>query len=414
MDTLDQIAIEEENLPHGRKNEYLLVFLLAFVGYLASVDSMLLMPLINDVIKTFKVSAIESTLLVSSYSIMAFLAGIFSAGIMDQFDRKKLLIYTFIGFTIGTALCGFAYDFHLFILYRGIAGIFGGIIGGVITAIVSDLIPFERRATAISIISLSFAVAAITGIPFGLSLASEYDIQMPFKVLAVISVLTFFALIVWIPPVNEHLKHVEKTKIKFTYAKEVFKDGNQLRALLLAFLLVFGHQVVITFIVPYFENNIGFNEHIKSLMYAVGGIATVIASPIIGKICDKKGNLPSFIVLLLLSFIPIWLSTNIKEANLYFAFGVCIMFFIFAAGRIIPAYTIMTGATTPEKRGGFMSLRSAFLELGSGVAALVCGVVVSITPEGRVENFNHVGYISIISGIICIFIALRIKIVSHK
>ena len=148
MDTLDQIAIEEENLPHGRKNEYLLVFLLAFVGYLASVDSMLLMPLINDVIKTFKVSAIESTLLVSSYSIMAFLAGIFSAGIMDQFDRKKLLIYTFIGFTIGTALCGFAYDFHLFILYRGIAGIFGGIIGGVINAIVSDLMPFERRATA--------------------------------------------------------------------------------------------------------------------------------------------------------------------------------------------------------------------------------------------------------------------------
>ncbi len=414
MDTLDNIVIEESEMPHGRKNEYLLVFLLAFVGYLASVDSMLLMPLINEVIKTFHVSAIESTLLVSSYSVMAFIAGILSAGIMDKFDRKNLLIYTFIGFIIGTALCGFAYNFHLFILYRGIAGVFGGIIGGVITSIISDLIPYDRRATAISIISLSFAVAAITGIPFGLSLASVYDIQMPFKVLAVISVLTLFALIVWIPPVKEHLKNIESKKIQFSYAKQVFKDPNQLYALLLAFLLVFGHQVVITFIVPYFENNIGFDKHLKSLMYAVGGLATVIASPIIGKICDKKGNLPSFIVLLLLSFIPIWISTNIKEVNLYLAFGICILFFVFAAGRIIPAYTIMTGATTPEKRGGFMSMRSAFLELGSGVAALVCGLVVSITPEGKVENFNHVGYISIISGIICIFIALRIKVVSNQ
>ena len=67
-----------------------------------------------------------------------------------------------------------------------------------------------------------------------------------------------------------------------------------------------------------------------------------------------------------------------------------------------------------EKRGGFMSMRSAFLELGSGVAAVVCGLVVSITPQGKVENFNHVGYISILSGIVCIFIALRIKIVSNK
>ncbi|MCB0508121.1 MAG: MFS transporter [Chitinophagales bacterium] len=414
MDPLDNIAIEEVEMPNGRKNEYLLVFLLAFVGYLASLDSMLLMPLINDVIKTFKVSAVESTLLISAYSIMAFISGILSASIMDLFDRKKLLIFTFIGFTIGTILCGFAYNFYLFVLYRGITGIFGGIIGGVTTSIVSDIIPYERRATAISIISLSFAVAAITGIPFGLLIAGEYDIQMTFKILAGISVLTTFALIFWIPPVRDHLKDVTHSKFQFTYAKQIFKDANQLRALLLAFLLVFGHQVVITFIVPYFENNIGFDEHVKSLMYAVGGIATVIVSPFIGKICDKKGNLPSFIVLLLLSFIPIWISTNVQHINLYMAFGVCILFFVFAAGRIIPAYTIMTAATTPEKRGGFMSMRSAFLELGSGVAAVVCGLVVSITPQGKVENFNHVGYISILSGIVCIFIALRIKIVSNK
>ena len=144
MDNIDTIVLEKNELPHGGSNEFLLVFLLAFVGYLASLDSMLLMPLIKEVMHTFQVTPFKSTLLVSAYSLAAFLSGIFSAGIMDKFDRKKLLIFTFIGFTVGTMLCGFGKNFYFFMLYRGITGIFGGIIGGVSTAIISDVIPYER------------------------------------------------------------------------------------------------------------------------------------------------------------------------------------------------------------------------------------------------------------------------------
>ena len=161
MDSVDSLVIEENRLPHGKENEYLIVFLLAFICYLACVDSMLLMPLGNIVMKTFKVSPIQSTTVVSAYSLLAGISGFLSANIMDQFDRKKLLVYTFIGFIVGTALCGFAYNFNLLILYRGITGIFGGIVGGVSVAIISDIVPYKRRATAMSIISLSFAVAGI-------------------------------------------------------------------------------------------------------------------------------------------------------------------------------------------------------------------------------------------------------------
>ena len=175
MDSVDSLALEESSLPHGKKNEFLIVFLLAFICYLASMDSMLLMPLGNIIMKTYNVSPIQSTIVVSVYSIVAGISGFLSASIMDQFDRKNLLIYTFLGFIIGTALCGFAYNFNLLILYRGITGIFGGIVGGVCVAIVSDIIPYERRATAMSIISLSFAVAAITGVPAGLFLAKQFS-----------------------------------------------------------------------------------------------------------------------------------------------------------------------------------------------------------------------------------------------
>jgi predicted MFS family arabinose efflux permease len=412
MDSVDSLALEESSLPHGKKNEFLIVFLLAFICYLSSLDSMLLMPLGNIIMTTFKVSPIHSTVVVSVYSIVAGISGFLSASIMDQFDRKKLLVFTFIGFIVGTALCGFAYNFNLLILYRGITGIFGGIVGGVCVAIVSDIIPYERRATAMSIISLSFAVAAITGVPAGLFLAKQFNIQMPFRVLSIISVFALIAVIVWIPAINKHLKDKMPIKNPFTTINNIFKDHNQVMALLLAFLLVYSHYVVIQFIVPYMVNNVGFNEDLIPVMYAIGGICTISTSPFIGKLSDKKGNFPSFVVLVLLSFIPIIASTHIHKVVIPVAIIVCATFFILAAGRMIPAYTLMSAATTPEKRGGFMSMRSACMELGTGIASITSGLIVKQGLHGRIENFHYVGYVSVMVGLLAIYIASRVKVVS--
>ena len=401
MDSIDSLAIEENELPNGKKNEFLIVFLLAFICYLSSLDSMLLMPLGNIIMKTFNVSPVQSTIVVSVYSIVAGISGFLSASIMDQFDRKQLLVVTFIGFIIGTALCGYAFNFNLLILYRGITGIFGGIVGGVCVAIVSDIIPYERRATAMSIISLSFAVAAITGVPAGLFLAKQFNIQMPFKALAVLSLLALVAIIVWIPAIKSHLKNKVPVKNPFVTISNIFKDNNQVMALLLAFLLVYSHYIVIQFIVPYMVNNVGFDEDLVPVMYAIGGICTIATSPFIGKISDKKGNFPSFVILVILSFIPIIASTHINKVEIPVAIIVCAIFFILAAGRMIP-----------EKRGGFMSMRSACMELGTGIASITSGMIVSQGLNGRIEHFNYVGYVSVAVGLLSIYVASKVKVVS--
>jgi MFS family permease len=77
MDSIDSLAIEENELPNGKKNEFLIVFLLAFICYLSSLDSMLLMPLGNIIMKTFNVSPVQSTIVVSVYSIVAGISGFF-------------------------------------------------------------------------------------------------------------------------------------------------------------------------------------------------------------------------------------------------------------------------------------------------------------------------------------------------
>ncbi len=411
MDNVDSLIIENKN-PEIKHNEYQIVFLIAFIGFLASSDSMLLMPLSDIIIKKYGVSAQVSTWVISTYSLCAGVSGFLSASMMDRFDRKKLLIGTFIGFTTGTFLCGFANSFGLFVLYRGITGIFGGIVGGVGVAIVSDLIPYKRRATAMSIVSLSFAVSAIVGIPIGIYLATEYGLFLPFRILGTVAVFTLIPIILWLPKIDKHLAEKRIHKSPINTIIETAKDINQVWALLLSVLIVFSHFVVLQFIKPYMVNNVGFSSKLVPIMYFIGGICAIATAPFIGKIADKKGNFPSFVVLMILSFIPITLSTHIHIVSMPLALFICVTFFILAAGRMIPAYTIMSGATTPEKRGGFMSMRSACMEIGTAMASIVSGFVVKIGSDGVVHHFNVVGYISVGVGLICIFLASKIKIVS--
>ena len=413
MDSVDSLIIENPN-PTIKGNEYQIVFLLAFVSFICSTDSMLLMPLGEIIMKTYKISPQLSTLVISIYSLFAGVSGFLSASIMDQFDRKKLLVGTFIGFSIGTLLCGFAYDYGLLVFYRGITGIFGGIVGGVGVAIISDLIPYKRRSTAMSIMSLSFAVAAITGVPLGIHLANTYNLQMPFRILAFISFVTIIPIVLWLPKINAHLTEHRKIENPFRAANDILKDTNQVLALMMAFFIVFSHFVVLQFIVPYMENNVGFDKKLVPIMYAIGGVCAIISAPFIGKISDRVGNLKSFTILMILSFIPIIMTTHIHKTSIPLAIFICALFFILAAGRMIPAYTIMSGATLPEKRGGFMSMRSACLELGTGVASVVSGFIVKQGIDGKYIHFNYVGYVSVAVGLLSIYIASKVKIVSNK
>ena len=55
---------------------------------------------------------------VSAYAFSAGISGILAAGFADRFDRKRILLFFYVGFTLGTALCAFAPNYHLLLLGR--------------------------------------------------------------------------------------------------------------------------------------------------------------------------------------------------------------------------------------------------------------------------------------------------------
>jgi predicted MFS family arabinose efflux permease len=213
-----------------------------------------------------------------------------------------------------------------------------------------------------------------------------------------------------VPSVNEHMKE-RGTRLKSAVngLKTVVRDKNQLLAFAFTLLIVFGQFSIIPFISPYMVANVGFKEIELTYIYLLGGSLTVFTSPLFGKIADRKGRLNTFTVLMVLSLIPIYVITNMEPRPIWYVLIFSSMFFVFAAGRMVPASAMVIGTAHPNHRGTFMSLRSSLLSLGQGIAAFCAGLIIYEYPDGSFGNFHLVGYIGIATSIISFFILKKMR-----
>ncbi|HYE56762.1 MAG TPA: MFS transporter, partial [Chitinophagaceae bacterium] len=188
----------------------------------------------------------------------------------------------------------------------------------------------------------------------------------------------------------------------------IFHNKSQVMALMLSGCLMLGHFLIIPFVNPYMEFNVGFTKNQTPLIYMVGGICALITSPIIGRMADKFGKVRIFVVCLFCSLIPIFLITNMPSIPFYYVLIVMGFWFTFSTGRNIPAQAMISTVVNPAERGQFMSFNSSFQQLFTGMASLIAGMIVVKDAAGRIHHYNWVGYLSILVVFSTLFIAQKL------
>jgi predicted MFS family arabinose efflux permease len=91
-----------------KRQERILLFLLASINFTHILDFMIMMPLGNYLMPFFKITPQQFTMLVAAYTLSAGISGFVAAFFVDQYDRKKILLIGYMGFLAGTIACGFA------------------------------------------------------------------------------------------------------------------------------------------------------------------------------------------------------------------------------------------------------------------------------------------------------------------
>lgn len=375
--------------------ERMVLLLLAGINFTHIMDFMIMMPLGNYLMPYFGISSQQFSMLVAAYTFSAGASGFFAAFFVDNFDRKRVLLFGYIGFLLGTLCCALAPSYGFLLAARIVAGLFGGLIGAQVLAIVSDLIPYERRGMAMGMVMASFSVASVFGVPFGLYVANNFNWHGPFFFVAGLGAVFVPLIMRFLPKINAHL-HTRRARVRpAELIRGIGKDVKQRLALALSACLMLGHFMIIPFLNPFMEFNMGFSKTQTPLIYMVGGALTLVSSPILGRIADKIGKHRLFIILVLLAVVPIALITNLPDIPFYLVLCITGFWFIVSSGRSIPAQAMISNVVPSERRGSFMSFNSAIQQIFVGIASVLAGLIVVNTPSNKVLHYEVTGYISI-------------------
>lgn len=392
------------------KRDRLILWGLAGINFTHIMDVMIMMPLGDIFMQEFGIGPDAFSILLSSYAIGAFISSLVGALFLDRFDRKKALLFIYAGFALGTLGCGFAPNYVFLLTIRFITGFFGGMNSALVLSIVSDRFPFERRGKAMGVLMSAFSAAAALGVPFGLYLADLFSWHAPFLFLGLTGMSWWFFLRYAIPTIEDHMAGgVPPFSVKRVVG-DIANDNNQLRALLLGFILIFGHYVIIPFITPYMIRNVGFDQSDVTLIYLLGGVLTVFSSPFIGRLTDRFGALRVFTITLFISFIPVITMTNLPPVPVAVALIVTSAFFVLGSGRMIAPQAMITAAVGPSNRGSFMSMKSALQQLAIAIAAFVSGQIIVESADGILLRYSWVGYLSVAVCLVALYLARQLKV----
>ena len=389
--------------------ERLLLLALAAVNFTHIMDFMIMMPLGPQLMKLLNISPQQFSLAVSAYGITAGVSSFAAAFFVDRFDRKKVLVFAYIGFLLGTFSCAFAPNYELLVAARVLAGLFGGMIGAQVMAIVADTFEYTRRASAMGVLMTAFSAASVAGVPTGLWLAAKYSWHVPFLAIGFFGIGVLLLVLLAVPPMDKHIREKLPTHKPFQVLTDILQTPNQMRALSLSVVLMLGHFAIIPFIAPSLVANVGFQEDDIFLIYLVGGLLTIFSAPLVGKLADQRGKYPVFVVFALLSLIPVWFITNLWPMPLWVVLTIAGAFFIVVNGRMIPTQALVSSVVNPQQRGGFMSINGSVQQLATGFSAMIAGAIVTKSPEGHLEHYDWVGYFSIALILVSIWLAGRVK-----
>jgi predicted MFS family arabinose efflux permease len=390
--------------------EKFVLAILACINFVHIMDAMIIMPLGDIFMKLFQINPTQFAYLVSAYSFAAFFSSLLAALVIDRFDRRMALIFVFTGFTIGTLLCGIANSYLFLLGMRFVTGFFGGVMGALALSIVSDMFSYERRGTALGILTAGFSAAAALGVPCGLFLADKFTWNAPFITIGGLGGIILIFIIIKFPRLVDHMASGIITRPK-QIMQSIFYDRNQVNALILGMVLILGHYIIIPFIAPYMTRNVGFSQSQITLIYFFGGVLTVFTSPFVGKLTDRFTPRSTFSVIMLLSFVPVIWITHMKPTPVPVALIATSLLFILGSGRMIAPQTMITASVGPTTRGSFMSIKSALQQLAIAVASILSGGIITFGEGESLENYNIVGYISIILCVFALFLSRRLRVV---
>ncbi|MBK6986685.1 MAG: MFS transporter [Bacteroidetes bacterium] len=395
--------------------QILVIVLLALTQFTVVLDFMVMSPLGDILMKSMNMTTTQFGLVVSAYAFSAGIAGILTAGFADRFDRKKLLLFFYIGFILGTLFCGLANTYPLLIAARIITGIFGGVIGSISMAIVADLFLPQQRGRVMGFLQMGFGSSQVLGIPISLYLANSFGWQSPFLMIVGLATLIWLIIVIKMQPITQHLEVKNDRNalhhLLHTIAQKDYRVGFMSTA-----LLSLGGFMMMPWGSAFAINNLHVTPDQLPILFMIAGVATLIIMPIIGKLSDKMDKFNLFAIASIWMICVVLVYTRLTPVPFWFVIIMNVLMMIGIMSRMVPSMALASSLPKMQDRGAFMSINSSLQQISGGVAAAIGGmIVVQKDKTSPLEHYDTLGILITIILLFAIYMVYRVsKIVKRR
>jgi predicted MFS family arabinose efflux permease len=239
-----------------------------------------LLPMISE---DLAIPVTTAGLTVSLYAVGVMFGAPILTSLTSNMSRKTLLLWIMIVFIIGNSLSAFATSIGVLLAGRMIAALSHGVFMSIGSTIAADLVPENRRASAISIMFTGLTVATVTGVPFGTFIGQHFGWRLAFIVIIIIGLIALIANSILVPA---DLKKGKRTT--FSDQVKLVKNGRLLLVFSMTALGYGGTFVVFTYLSPLLQDVTGYKEGTVAVILLVYGIAIAIGNMIGGKLSNKN------------------------------------------------------------------------------------------------------------------------------
>ncbi|MCB7154014.1 MFS transporter [Bacillus stercoris] len=239
-----------------------------------------LLPLIAD---DLHIPVTTAGLTVSLYALGVTFGAPILTSLTSSMSRKTLLLWIMFIFIAGNTMAATASSIGILLAARVISAFSHGVFMSIGSTIAADIVPEDKRASAISIMFTGLTVATVTGVPFGTFIGQQFGWRFAFMVIIAVGIIAFITNGILVPS-----KLRKGTKTTMRDQLKLVTNGRLLLLFVITALGYGGTFVVFTYLSPLLQEVTGFKAGTVAVILLGYGIAIAIGNMIGGKLSNRN------------------------------------------------------------------------------------------------------------------------------
>jgi DHA1 family inner membrane transport protein len=344
---------------------------LSLIGFCFSFSILLMTPVLLQVAAEFDVSIGTAGLASAAFAVPVALLALVVGAFADRHGRKRFLVAGTATLGAATLAAAAAPTFESLLVARFLGGVGAGLCASTLLAAVTEMVPYERRGTAIAWLSAANATANIVGIPLAGILAEATSWRVSVALVGIVTLLAVPVLVLLVP------RSVASAAppIRTLYAR-VLAHRPALLLLGVGFCFATPWAMWSAYVVTFFQTRYDLAQGLASTLVLSGGIGMILGSQLAGRAAVRMGYVPILSACILGAGA---LLGGVAGLPLPLVAAVCLNMLIaaFSAGRIVTHQALMS-EQVPSARATLLSISSATMSAATAVGAMLGGVILDV------------------------------------